>query len=147
MTDAWLEDLPIDACLERLRAGAVGRIAVVVNGFPLVFPVNYTLVETSGPRWVAIRTRPGGVIEQAPVPVAFEIDGVDPVQQRGWSVLVRGTLHHVDPDAADFRDRFDPQPWLVAERDAWLVIDPFAISGRRLNAEQVAWLYETDGYL
>jgi hypothetical protein len=72
------------------------------------------------------------------MPVAFEIDGVDVANQAGWSVLVRGTLHHADPDAADFRNRFDPQPWLGDDRDAWLSIEPFEITGRRIVHEGAA---------
>jgi hypothetical protein len=68
--------------------------------------------------------------------VAFQLDGVDQFRQQGWSVLVPGALHRVDPDVADFRERFDPQPWIIAERDAWLVVDPFAITGRRLHAAE-----------
>jgi hypothetical protein len=53
----------------------------------------------------------------------------------------------VDPDAANFRERFDPQPWILAERDAWLIIDPFAISGRRLRAREPEWAFAVDAYL
>ena len=38
------------------------------------------------------------------------------------------TLHHAHLDAAGFR-RLDPEPWILADRDAWLIIDPFAITG------------------
>jgi hypothetical protein len=79
--------------------------------------------------------------------VAFEIDGIDPVRHEGWSVLVRGMLHHVDPDAAEFRDRFDPEPWVAAERDSWLAIDPFAITGRRLRAAEQEWAFIFHAYL
>ena len=125
----------------------MGRIGVVVNDFPVVVPVNYRLVETTGLTWIALRTRPGNVIEQASMNVAFEIDGIDAAHRQGWSVLVRGTLHHVDPDAADFRARFDSEPWLATERDAWLIIQPFAISGRRLNAAEPDWAFHIQGYL
>src|SRR4051794_23972621 len=106
--NAELEVLPLDGCLALLRAHTVGRVAVVVNEFPIVLPVNYKLVETGGPVWVALRTRPGNVIDRASKPVAFEIDRIDSSEHEGWSVLVRGTLHHADADAADFRERFDP---------------------------------------
>jgi nitroimidazol reductase NimA-like FMN-containing flavoprotein (pyridoxamine 5'-phosphate oxidase superfamily) len=146
MQDAPLEELPYDECLRLLRERTVGRIAVVVNDFPVVLPVNYRLVETSGPTWVAIRTRPGNVIDQAPMNVAFEIDSIDVLHEEGWSVLVRGTLHHVDPDAADFRERFDPAPWVADERNAWLVIEPFFISGRRLQSRGPDWFVNLRGY-
>jgi uncharacterized protein len=144
---SWLEELPLETCLDLLRQTSVGRIAVVVDGAPTVFPVTYRLAEPAGRTWIALRTRPGNVIDQASMNVAFEIDGLDPLHQEGWSVLVRGTLHHVDADAAGFRERFDPEPWLVDERDAWLIIEPFAISGRRLHAAEREWAFLLAAYL
>jgi len=144
-----MENLSDDECLELLRQGSVGRIGIVVDDAPIILPINYRLVEASGmtpARWIAIRTRPGNVIERAGLLVAFEIDGIDPYRKQGWSVLVRGTLHHVDPDAADFRQRFDSTPWILAERDAWLVIDPFAVTGRRLHAAAPEWAFDDRGY-
>jgi uncharacterized protein len=147
MPDTSLVELSHGECLELLRHGVVGRIGVVVNDFPVVLPVNYRLVQTVELTWIALRTRPGNVIEQAPMNAAFEIDDIDPAHREGWSVLVRGTLHHVDPDAADFRDRFDSHPWLAAERDAWMVIQPFAISGRRLHTTADEWAFHARAYL
>jgi len=147
MSDGQLEVLSLDQCLALLRGHEVGRVAVMVNEFPIVLPVNYKLVEKSGPVWVALRTRPGNVIDRASMPAAFEIDGIDASQQEGWSVLVRGTLHHVDPDSGDFRERFDPQPWLDDERDAWLIIESFWITGRLLRSPQPQWAFHLGGYL
>ena len=144
---ATLEELTYEACLELLRTRRTGRIAVIVDGAPLVFPVNYRLVETTGITWVAFRTKPGNVIDRASKNVAFEIDEVDEPHRQGWSVLVRGTVHPVDPDVASFRERFDPEPWLLAERDAWLVVQPFSISGRRLKGDKPEWAFEPRAYL
>ncbi len=52
-----------------------------------------------------------------------------------------GTLLHVDPDASQFRERFDSEPWLAAVRDLWLVIEPFSISGRELYAGDQEWAF------
>jgi nitroimidazol reductase NimA-like FMN-containing flavoprotein (pyridoxamine 5'-phosphate oxidase superfamily) len=145
--NAWLEELPWDECLRLLRQSIVGRIAVVIDEFPIVLPINYRLVETESVTWIAVRTRPGNVIDRAPVHAAFEIDGIDPSSRQGWSVLARGILQHVDADAADFRARFDPEPWLLAERDSWMVIDPFTISGRRLHPAEVEWVFHARAYL
>jgi Pyridoxamine 5'-phosphate oxidase len=147
MADAQLEELPLDTCLALLRSQNVGRIAVIEHDAPVVLPINFKLVERAGPCWVAIRTRPGNVIDRAPMPVAFEIDGFDAAEQEGWSVLVRGTLHHVRPDTGDFAERFDPQPWMENERDAWLIIEPFSITGRRLCSPQPHWSFHWRGYL
>lgn len=152
MVEAVLDDISFDECKSLLRSSQVGRIAVVIDGFPIVLPVNYRVVETTGTEtspstWIALRTRPGNVIDRGSMNVAFEIDAIDAPRRQGWSVLVRGTLHHVDPDAADFRERFDPEPWPATEREAWLVIEPFAITGRRLVAEELEWAFNPRGYL
>jgi nitroimidazol reductase NimA-like FMN-containing flavoprotein (pyridoxamine 5'-phosphate oxidase superfamily) len=147
MDGTWLADLDLETCLAHLREGVVGRVGVVADGFPIVLPVNYRLIETLGLTWVAIRTRPGNVIDQASSNVAFEIDSIDPAHQRGWSVLVRGTLVPVDPDAAGFREQFDSEPWLTSERDAWLVIEPFSITGRELRHSEHAWAFHHRAYL
>jgi hypothetical protein len=69
------------------------------------------------------------------------------VHREGWSVVARGTLHHIAPDAAAFRERFDPEPWLLEERDAWLIIEPFAVSGRALHAPEGRWAFDAAAYL
>jgi hypothetical protein len=138
-TEPWLETLAPDTCAALLRQGSVGRIAVVVNGFPVVLPVNYKLVETVGHVWIAVRTRPGNVIDEGGMHAAFEIDNIDPAAHEGWSVLVRGMLQRIDPDAADVRTRFDPEPWMSAERDVWLFLEPFMITGRKLHAPDSTW--------
>jgi nitroimidazol reductase NimA-like FMN-containing flavoprotein (pyridoxamine 5'-phosphate oxidase superfamily) len=148
MDQAWAEELELDICLELLRAETVGRVGIVVDGqHPIVLPVNYRLVETFGFTWIALRTRPGNVIDTAAPEVALEIDGVDSVHGRGWSVLVRGMRADVDPDAAGFRERFDPHPWLTADREAWLVIEPFSITGRALHPAEDGWAYHHRAYL
>ena len=146
-------ELSYPECIALLRAESVGRIAVVADPFPLVFPVNYRVVEVNGPsddpghHWIAIRTRPGNTIDRAPTYVSFQIDHRDDSTKLGWSVLVTGTLHHVDVDAADFRERFDPHPWLTEARDQWLVIHPVQTTGRSLSADPAEWAFEREAYL
>lgn len=129
--DTEARELSLEECLELLDAHQVGRIAVLTDAAPVVVPVNYRLAPTSGLTWIAFRTRLGGIIERSSLYVSFEIDEIDDETHTGWSVLVRGTLHHVDPDSADFRGRFDSEPWVV-ERDAWMIIQPYRIEGRQL---------------
>ena len=135
MTDVQFDEIRYDDCLELLRFGELGRVAVVIDGFPVIVPVNYRLVEGPGGVWIALRTRSGNVVDRDRAPVAFEVDHVDHAKREGWSVLVRGTLQRVDPEAADFRHRFDPKPWVPGARDRWLVIEPFAVTGRRLHTD------------
>jgi nitroimidazol reductase NimA-like FMN-containing flavoprotein (pyridoxamine 5'-phosphate oxidase superfamily) len=146
MADTTMEALSYEECLQRLRAATVCRLAVVVNDFPVVVPVNYRLMETLDLTWIALRTRPGNVIDQAALPAALEIDEIDVARHEGWSVLVRGTLHHLDPDSGSMRERFDSEPWLAEERDAWMVIQPFWISGRRLRTPSAEWAFERESF-
>jgi hypothetical protein len=127
-------EIALNDCLELLRTREVGRIAALVNQALVIVPVNYRLVQTTGRNWIAFRTRLGGIMERSSLHVAFEIDDIDDTRHRGWSVLVRGTLEHVDPDAADFRNRFDSEPWVV-DRDVWMIIKPVSIEGRRLQPQ------------
>jgi nitroimidazol reductase NimA-like FMN-containing flavoprotein (pyridoxamine 5'-phosphate oxidase superfamily) len=144
MVERVLEELTLDECMQLLRIGTVGRIAFTVEDFPVIFPVNYRLVETGAAPWIALRTRPGNLIARAPLASAFEIDGHYDRRKEGWSVLVRGTLEPIDPDAAGFRERFDPEPWVPADREKWLAIAPFAISGRRLVQVEQEWELDAD---
>jgi nitroimidazol reductase NimA-like FMN-containing flavoprotein (pyridoxamine 5'-phosphate oxidase superfamily) len=123
----------------------VGRVAVMSDEFPVVLPVNYRLVETDRLPWVALRSRPGNVVDQAGSAVAFEVDQFDEVKRRGWSVLVQGMLHHVN--RRGFRTRFDSHPWLEEGRDAWLVIEPVGVTGRVLHGAEPAWSFHPDSYL
>jgi uncharacterized protein len=151
MTDAeahaWLEELSTEECLTLLRGTDLGRIAFTDGTLPVVLPVNYRFAEGPGGEWwLALRTRPGNVIDRAPLHVAFEIDGVDSISHRGWSVLVRGELHHASSDAVTGAV-VDPEPWLAHERDSWLLIEPVFVSGRRLHPAPIAWAFHLRAYL
>ena len=141
-----LEELSMEECIELLDAHGLGRIALTDDGWPVVFPVNYRLVNDRPNRWIAIRAREHGPIDHPEARVGFQIDGVDPIHHSGWSVLVRGTLHHVDETAADFALRFDPAPW-APDRGAWLVIEPMMITGRRIPGPQPEWAFSVRAYL
>ena len=147
MADAELLELPLESCLALLQANVVGRLCFMADDWPVAIPVNYRLVDASTRRWLAVRTRPGNIIDRAPLKVAFEVDGLDPARRQGWSVLVRGTLHRVDADAAGFRERFDPDPWILAERDSWLAVDPVMITGRELHGAEPEWPFVSEAYL
>jgi nitroimidazol reductase NimA-like FMN-containing flavoprotein (pyridoxamine 5'-phosphate oxidase superfamily) len=142
-----LDRLSFDECLALLRATSVGRIAFVVDDFPVALPVNYRVVEEDNRIWVVVRTQPGHEIDHAPMRVAFQIDGVDPYRHGGWSVLVRGTLEHLDPTTVrSRREHLDPAPWL-GELDSWLAITPVAITGRRLGTAELEWAFHLRAYL
>ena len=76
------------------------------------------------------------------------IDGIDAYHGTGWSVLVRGKLYHlVDMQRRSWPGPLDPQPWVTDDRDAWLLIEPESITGRRLKTIDTEWAFHIRAYL
>ena len=131
--DAVYEYLSEEECRALLTAGAIGRLAAIVDGKPVVFPINYVFDGVS----VIFRTAPGTKLEGAGFgPVAFEIDGVDEATRSGWSVVVEGIGTEVT-DALDHYSesarRLDLQPWVPGEHGHWVSIAADSITGRRVS--------------
>lgn len=142
-----LDTLTAEECTSLLSLAAVGRIGFVADDYPVVLPVNYRLVNDDAGIMVLVRTRPGTSIDRAPMQVAFEIDGIDHEHHTGWSVLVRGRLHHVDEDAAvRLAALFDPDPWPHEQETSWLVIAAETITGRRLEHAEAEWPFSASAY-
>lgn len=119
-----------EACLARLAANQLGRVGVVVDGQPLVFPVNFVL----DGRTIVFRTGMGTVLAGASfAKVAFEIDGSDAVSRSGWSVMVQGMGHDVT-DAVDelseHLQTIEVFPWAPGSKPRLVRIDPRLITGR-----------------
>jgi nitroimidazol reductase NimA-like FMN-containing flavoprotein (pyridoxamine 5'-phosphate oxidase superfamily) len=131
--DRVFEELSEPDCLALLGANHVGRIAVVVDDQPIVFPVNYALAGDE----VVFRTNAGTKLAGAALGhVAFEIDSADEQTHEGWSVIVQGVGYEVttslDLHSEQLR-RLDLQPWLPGERSHWVRIVANSITGRRLR--------------
>ena len=81
------EELTTHECLGLLGDHHFGRLGVVVDGQPIIFPVNYS---SDGPN-VVIQTGPGTKLSGAEMRrVVFEIDSTDEAAKTGWSVVVQG---------------------------------------------------------
>jgi Pyridoxamine 5'-phosphate oxidase len=103
---------------------------VVAGGFPLVFPVNYTVAR------VLIRTDPGTKRSHAQFErVSFEVDDLD---RSTRSVLVKGVVHelqrgnHLDHELQQAAERI--ASWAGGDRAHVLVITPVNLTGRRVGA-------------
>jgi nitroimidazol reductase NimA-like FMN-containing flavoprotein (pyridoxamine 5'-phosphate oxidase superfamily) len=130
-----LEELSYEECEELLASHHFGRLAVVVDGRPVVFPVNYEFTEGR----IVIRTDPGVKLDAATLAsVAFEIDEVDTAARSGWSVVVQGFSQDitdaVDPVSESLR-AVPGDPWAPGERAHWIRVEPRFVSGRRLSGE------------
>ena len=125
-----LEELTQRECLRLARTCALGRLAVVVGGRPLIFPVNFTLDGSA----VVLRTDAGTKLEGARSGwVAFECDAIDPVYHTGWSVLISGEAEEVNDPAEIARlERLPLGPWCEGPKPVWLRIRSRVITGRRI---------------
>ena len=128
---AGIEVLSFLECEQLLERGVIGRIGILSAGEPVILPVNYRYVGGS----IVFRTARGEKSDAAAMekPVAFEIDDWDPGNEKGWSVLVKGTAYEIDSDHRAAVDAASLRPWARAvERDIWVRIVPNEITGRRL---------------
>jgi uncharacterized protein len=127
---AWAEYLGPHECWERLATTKVGRLGVLVDSAPEIFPVNFSIVDDS----IVFRTDTGAKhrgIQRSPS-VCFEVDRIDEAYERGWSVLVKGRAEQIDVrDLPDDHD--DVRPWAVSEGTTWIRIVPDEITGRQIG--------------
>jgi hypothetical protein len=125
-----LEILDHDECVGLLERSKLARIAVVIGGHPLVFPVNFTLDGDA----VVFRTDEGTKLHAARNgPVAFECDGIDSVYHTGWSVLGSGNAEEVVNAAELARLAQLPLgPWCPGPKSTWVRIRPRTLTGRRI---------------
>jgi nitroimidazol reductase NimA-like FMN-containing flavoprotein (pyridoxamine 5'-phosphate oxidase superfamily) len=128
-------------CHQLLGAGTIGRIGVVVDGYPLIIPLNYAMDGET----VVVRTEPGTVVARADqTRVSFQIDGFDPADRSGWSVLMRGRAQALtveDRDELIERTRATGvTPWAPGDRSLWIRIEPADLSGRRIKpGDDLQW--------
>jgi uncharacterized protein len=122
-------------CFWLLADQRLGRIAVVDDLGPMIFPVNYLLDR----HMIVIRTSEGTKLAAAAGghKVAFEIDGADELTCTGWSVVVRGEATEVTSDTELERLRSLPLiPWAPGDRTRYLRILPAAVTGRKILAPE-----------
>ena len=127
--------LSIDQCWVMLDTETVGRIALIVDGHPEIFPVNFVLQRRS----VVFRTAGGTKLWAAMTakPVAFEIDGYDAHEEMAWSVVARGEAELIE--AKDEKDEVDAlflEPWQPGDKDYYVRVAPKALTGRRFKVKK-----------
>jgi len=118
-------------CWQRMREAPFGRLAVVLDGRPDVFPVNHVVDRGS----LVFRTDPGaklmGAVGHA---VAFEVDGYDEASGEAWSVVAKGRAHEV----RQLHEVIDTValplfPWQGGTKPRFVRIEVEQMSGRRFT--------------
>lgn len=133
-----MDELSSSECLRLLGNHSFGRLAFMdhVGVLPMIMPVNYVLCADL----VTFRTGAGSKLGNAlrGEPVAFEVDGLDPADTTGWSVVVRGHAEVVT-DSLELASLWDTplQPWAPGAKTHYIRIQPRRISGRRIRQPHI----------
>jgi nitroimidazol reductase NimA-like FMN-containing flavoprotein (pyridoxamine 5'-phosphate oxidase superfamily) len=125
-----LEELDREECLRLLEHQPLGRLAVVVAGQPLIFPVNFAVDGNS----VVLRTDHGSKLYGARHGrAAFECDGIDRRYHTGWSVVIHGVAEAVENEVDVARlERMPLRTWSPGPKPVWLRLRANSITGRRI---------------
>jgi uncharacterized protein len=128
--DRWTA-LDPQECTALLARSRLGRVALLVDGAPMILPVNF-VVDDGG---IVFRTSPASPLAAADrAVVAFEIDGIDLRSHTGWSVLVRGRAHQVTAaDEVARLEKVNLVPWAPGSRPLYITITPAETTGRRID--------------
>ncbi|MBO0713199.1 MAG: pyridoxamine 5'-phosphate oxidase family protein [Acidimicrobiales bacterium] len=127
-------------CRQRLAqaAGRVAHLGLVVDGKPVVIPVNYTMLD----RDLLLRLGPGTTLDElgrSPV-VALEVDVVPPEGGEAWSVVVQGVASPLkDPAALERAARSGPVPLVPEPGHDYVQIRTGVLTGRRFRAKEETW--------
>ncbi len=126
-----MTELDESACWTLLRTAAVGRLAIVVNHRPEIFPINFVVDHAT----VVFRTAEGTKLDWgAGRDVAFEVDGHEPEVGEAWSVVVKGLAREVMQMYEALEALELPLfPWHASSKPHIVRIEPDAITGRRFR--------------
>ena len=126
-----------EKCAELLAKPQLGRLGVIVDGRPEIFPVNHVYDRESGTITFPVH---GGTKLSAALQwpwVAFEVDGIDTEHNTGWSVAVVGTAEEVFDEATLERLSSERHVmWGEGVGARWLRIVPSKVTGREIQAYQ-----------
>ena len=128
-----LRELTKAECFELLANEHLGRLVVVDDQGPVVFPVNYVLDRHT----VVFRTEEGTKLHAASAgsPACFEVDRIDAGAHTGWSVVVRGEVTEVtDQDELARLRELPLQVWAAGARNHYVRMLPAALTGRLIEA-------------
>jgi nitroimidazol reductase NimA-like FMN-containing flavoprotein (pyridoxamine 5'-phosphate oxidase superfamily) len=143
-----LEEFSTAECWRLVATQPVGRLAVIVGHYPMVFPVNYAVDDKT----ILYRTGVGAKLWSVHRSnVTFEVDQVDVFHRSGWSVMIMGVAEEINIE----RNRREisraelagARPWAPGVRDHFIRIHPDQITGRRIQPGELPLAGDLRGYL
>jgi nitroimidazol reductase NimA-like FMN-containing flavoprotein (pyridoxamine 5'-phosphate oxidase superfamily) len=143
-----LDEIAEADCWQLLSTQAVGRVAVIVGHYPLVFPVNYAVAEKS----IVFRTGSGTKLHAVHRSnMSFEVDSIDPVHHVGWSVMVKGVAQELsvahNRATVSRAELGGATPWAPGDRNHFIRILADEITGRRIRPGELPLATDLRGYL
>lgn len=130
----WLTSLPQEECAALLRGAVVGRLGVIIDGKPEVFPVCHVYEDGC----VIFPTNDGTKMHAAlrwPW-VCFEVDAIDPDGMTARSVMVSGRAEEISDTAVIERAAsIRTLPWRTEQTVRWVRIVPDQVTGRRIDVD------------
>jgi hypothetical protein len=126
------EVLGADDCWRLLGETHVGRLSVIVDGHPDIFPVNFAVDNET----IVFRTGMGTKQQamEADSVVALESDSVSGEFGIAWSVVVKGAAEAAGPGSPTMDElRRALFPWQGIGQDFLYRIVPRSITGRRFD--------------
>ncbi|MFE3543869.1 pyridoxamine 5'-phosphate oxidase family protein [Nocardia sp. NPDC059177] len=132
-------ELAVNECWALLRSVDVGRLAVIVDDHPDIFPLNYAVDHGT----LVFRSAQGTKVSAAlsDAPVALEVDGYIARSHEAWSVVIKGRAEGIR-EIGELMDTVDLPlfPWQAGPKNLFLRLVPSAVTGRRFPvADQAAW--------
>jgi nitroimidazol reductase NimA-like FMN-containing flavoprotein (pyridoxamine 5'-phosphate oxidase superfamily) len=127
----WSELLSPSECWALLGKSEIGRVAVMVDGRPEIFPVTFAVDHDTIVFRTDVGTKVHGLREQPRT--SFEVDGTGPQLRSGWSVLVKGQAREVtSAEEAARLAGIELHRWAHGDKTTWIRITPDQVTGRRL---------------
>ena len=127
----WLEHLRPDECWALLAASPVGRIGVLNDSAPEIYPLNHVVDR----RTIVFRTDPGSKLRgllRSPA-VCYQVDGIEATDATGWSVLVKGRAIELrGGDEIRAAAALPLRYWTLGDKAHWVCILPDQVTGRRI---------------
>lgn len=127
----WMEVLSAAECWRLVATAHIGRIAVVAQDGPVVYPVNIAVDGES----VVFRTDPGSKLAAISTDprVAIEVDAIDLEARDGWSVVLAGRLEELGGQELLDAQQLPLELWTIGDKARWFRLRPTRVTGRALG--------------
>ena len=133
---AQFAELERDECVRLLALTKLGRLAVSPPDWrmpPVIRPVLYVFDRST--QSIVFRSARGSKFTALLLSgvAAFEIDGIEPAAETGWSVIVQGPIQEIkSPSEIRRLERLGLHRWSPGETPHWIRIRASVVSGRRI---------------